>query len=100
MAEHAPLSPHCHPGAVVTIRDLRVGFGNHPAVNGVDLELQPGALHVLLGPSGAGKTAQIFAHRYGAARRATAAGSTGPRRRPLGPDDALVAPSVPGFSAG
>ena len=61
MAEHAPLSPHCHPGAVVTIRDLRVGFGNHPAVNGVDLELQPGALHVLLGPSGAGKTTVINA---------------------------------------
>ena len=61
MAEHAPLSPHGHPGAVVTIRDLRVGFGNHPAVNGVDLDLQPGALHVLLGPSGAGKTTVINA---------------------------------------
>jgi len=61
MAEHAPLSPHGHPGAVVTIRDLRVSFGNHPAVNGVDLDLQPGALHVLLGPSGAGKTTVINA---------------------------------------
>src|SRR3989449_661852 len=42
--------------AGVEIRALRKRFGDHDAVDGVDLSIRDGELLVLLGPSGCGKT--------------------------------------------
>jgi multiple sugar transport system ATP-binding protein len=42
--------------ATVETRAIRKEFGDHTAVDGVDLEVREGELLVLLGPSGCGKT--------------------------------------------
>jgi branched-chain amino acid transport system ATP-binding protein len=42
-------------------RDLKVSYGAAPAVNGVSLNVEPGALAVIVGPNGAGKTTLINA---------------------------------------
>ncbi len=40
----------------ITIRQLRKEFGKTVAVDGINLDIKPGALFFLLGPSGCGKT--------------------------------------------
>ena len=40
----------------ITIRNLRKEFGTTVAVDGISLDIRPGALFFLLGPSGCGKT--------------------------------------------
>lgn len=42
--------------ASLSVKGLCKRFGDHEALRGVDLELQPGELFTLLGPSGCGKT--------------------------------------------
>src|SRR5688500_19768521 len=42
-------------------RGLRVSYGAAPAVNGVNLKVEPAALVVVVGPNGAGKTTLINA---------------------------------------
>jgi len=42
--------------ATVETRAIRKEFGDHTAVNGVDLQIREGEFLVLLGPSGCGKT--------------------------------------------
>src|SRR3954464_13667924 len=42
-------------------RDLQVSYGAAPAVNGVTLQVEQGALVVVVGPNGAGKTTLINA---------------------------------------
>jgi len=42
-------------------RDLRVTYGAAPAINGVSLQVEDGALVVVVGPNGAGKTTLINA---------------------------------------
>ncbi|EQB03415.1 ABC transporter ATP-binding protein, partial [Sphingobium sp. HDIP04] len=56
---------------MVTIRaqGLSVRLGRHPAVNGVDLLLEPGCLLGIIGPNGAGKSTLIRA-LLGLVRRA------------------------------
>jgi branched-chain amino acid transport system ATP-binding protein len=46
---------------LLSIRDLRVDYGQVQAVKGIDLELQVGEAVALLGPNGAGKTSVLRA---------------------------------------
>jgi ABC-2 type transport system ATP-binding protein len=44
---------------VVTVRDLRMRYGDNDVLNGVDFDIYPGEVVCLLGPNGAGKTTTI-----------------------------------------
>jgi len=43
-------------GVAVRVRQLRKSFGSQIVLDGVDLEIQPGEIFVLMGPSGSGKS--------------------------------------------
>ena len=45
--------------SAVDVRGLRHRFGDHVAVDGIDLRVLPGEVFGLLGPNGAGKTTTI-----------------------------------------
>jgi ABC-2 type transport system ATP-binding protein len=45
--------------AAVRCEGLVYAFGDHRAVDGIDLEVHPGEMFGLLGPNGAGKTTTI-----------------------------------------
>ncbi|MBY0368214.1 MAG: ABC transporter ATP-binding protein, partial [Burkholderiaceae bacterium] len=47
--------------SLLTIRNLRVTFGAFPAVDGVDLTLEPGELLGIVGESGSGKSVTMLA---------------------------------------
>ena len=55
---------------MLEVRDLKVTYGAAPAINGANLDVQAGALVVVVGPNGAGKTTLINAiagvHRFAA----------------------------------
>ncbi len=44
---------------MISIQNLRKQYGAFTAVDGVDLEVNPGEIHGFLGPNGAGKTTSI-----------------------------------------
>ncbi len=44
---------------VVRVRDLRMAYGDHLVLDGVDFDIQAGEVLCLLGPNGAGKTTTI-----------------------------------------
>ena len=44
---------------MIAIHDLRKQYGSFTAVDGVNLDVQPGEIHGFLGPNGAGKTTSI-----------------------------------------
>ncbi|MFT4041803.1 MAG: ABC transporter ATP-binding protein [Gordonia sp. (in: high G+C Gram-positive bacteria)] len=48
-----------HPDAALRIRGLVKRYGEQTAVDGLNLELAPGAVLALLGPNGAGKTTTV-----------------------------------------
>jgi phospholipid/cholesterol/gamma-HCH transport system ATP-binding protein len=50
----APENNHC--GVSVQVRGLRKSFGRQEVLKGVDLDVQPGEIFVLMGPSGSGKS--------------------------------------------
>jgi phospholipid/cholesterol/gamma-HCH transport system ATP-binding protein len=43
-------------GVAVGVRGLRKRFGRHEVLKGIDLEVQPGEILVIMGPSGSGKS--------------------------------------------
>src|SRR5262245_43123549 len=45
-----------HSGVRVRVRGLTRRFGNHEVLKGIDLEVQPGEIFVIMGPSGSGKS--------------------------------------------
>ena len=47
--------------SLLNIKNLRVSFGNFPAVDGVDLSLEPGELLGIVGESGSGKSVAMLA---------------------------------------
>jgi ABC-2 type transport system ATP-binding protein len=44
---------------VISIRGLRMSYGETEAVRGIDLEVMPGEIFAFLGPNGAGKTTTV-----------------------------------------
>ena len=44
---------------MIAVHQLRKDYGAFTAVNGIDLDVQPGEIHGFLGPNGAGKTTSI-----------------------------------------
>ena len=48
-------------GPAVRMRDLRVSYGSHLAVTGVDLDLDLGTLVAIIGPNGSGKSTLLSA---------------------------------------
>jgi len=52
---------HAHGSATVVVRGLSVAHGSTLVLDGLDLDLLPGQVHVLLGASGAGKSTVVSA---------------------------------------
>jgi ABC-2 type transport system ATP-binding protein len=44
---------------VIAVRDLRMAYGSHEAVHGIDLDVRRGEIFAFLGPAGAGKTTTV-----------------------------------------
>ena len=54
-----PTHPDAPGTAVVTVRDLRMRYGDNDVLTGVDFDIHAGEVLCLLGPNGAGKTTTI-----------------------------------------
>lgn len=44
---------------LVSVRGLKVAYGQRPVLEGIDLDLRPGEIVTLIGPNGAGKTTLV-----------------------------------------
>ena len=58
---------------MLRVRDLALGYGAEPVIEGVNLEVAPGKFVSLVGPSGSGKTSILRAVSGFAVRRDRAA---------------------------
>ena len=47
------------PGHSITVRDLKVFYGDNPAIKGVDLNFAPNKITAIIGPSGCGKSTMV-----------------------------------------
>src|ERR1700739_760438 len=45
-----------HSGVGLVVRGLRKSFGEQKVLKGVDIEVKPGEIFVIMGPSGSGKS--------------------------------------------
>ena len=64
MSERAP---NCA-GVSVAVRDLRKSFGSQEVLQGIDFEVSPGEIFVIMGPSGSGKSV-LLKHIIGLERQ-------------------------------
>ena len=46
-------------GKTLSLRGIALSFGNVRAIDGLDLDVQPGRIHGLIGPNGSGKTTTL-----------------------------------------
>jgi ABC-2 type transport system ATP-binding protein len=51
--------PHTTGDPAISTRGLRMAFGEHAVLDGIDLDVEPGTVLALLGPNGAGKTTAV-----------------------------------------
>jgi phospholipid/cholesterol/gamma-HCH transport system ATP-binding protein len=49
-------TPTNHQGVALQVRGLRKSFGNQEILKGLDFDVRPGEIFVIMGPSGSGKT--------------------------------------------
>lgn len=49
-------SKFLEPGVAIRVRQLRKSFGSQVVLDGIDLDIRPGEIFVLMGPSGSGKS--------------------------------------------
>jgi phospholipid/cholesterol/gamma-HCH transport system ATP-binding protein len=49
-------SPHDHSGVSLQVSGLRKSFGGQEVLKGIDFQVQPGEIFVIMGPSGSGKS--------------------------------------------
>lgn len=49
-------APNTRAGVAVAVRDLRKSFDGREVLHGLNLEIQPGEIFVIMGPSGSGKS--------------------------------------------
>ena len=49
-------SPATNSGVSLQVRGLRKNFGDQEVLKGIDFEVKPGEIFVIMGPSGSGKS--------------------------------------------
>lgn len=47
--------------AALSLHEVRAGYGRHPVIAGLDLDVEPGLVHGIIGPNGAGKSTLLKA---------------------------------------
>ena len=80
-------------GSAVVLRGVRVDFGAHHALRGVDLELEAGRVTVVAGPNGAGKTTLLEV--VAGTRRPTSGTRSAPHAVAFVPQRAAVPDRLP-----